>query len=270
MIKSELDQILDRRKQNLLDIDQIQFPSKVVEDKNNWPKLNNKLSDVLSKKKGQIKVLAEVKKKSPSLGALTDIDAYSLCESFISDGAHAISVLVDNVNFGGYPMDLKVCAEGFPDTPMLYKDFVMETYQVYLARTLGASNILLMTQVLDDEELNELFELSVLIGLEPFIEVHDEEQLQRALALSPKVIGINARDFSKKGLPVDLENAGKLLENYFKHNQWPEHTFLIAQSGIDSESTYETVVKGCPEGFPHAVQIGSSVSKSRNLPQWLF
>ena len=271
MIKSELDGFLNRRQKNLNELDKVQFPLGVVEDQSNWPELKTSLSKVLAKpNQHKIKVLAEVKKKSPSLGELSKVDAYSLCESFLSGGADAISVLVDNVNFGGYPMDLKISADRFPDIPFLYKDFVMESYQVYLARALGASNVLLMTQVLDDNELKQLYDLSLDIGLEPFVEVHNVEQLQRALQLKPKVIGINARDFSTKGLPVDLNNAGKLLHTYTEGQHWPEETFVIAQSGIDSEETYQKVISACPDGLPHAVQIGSSVSRSGSLPEWLF
>ena len=271
MIKSELDLFLNRRKENIKELDRLQFPLSVVRDERNWPTLNSKLSDIFIKTQNtKIKVLAEIKKKSPSLGALSETDALALCESFLNGGADAISILVDNVNFGGTPKDLSTCTKAFKDTPFLYKDFVMSDYQVYLARTLGASNILLMTQVLEDEELKALFDLSVSIGLEPFIEVHNSDQLDRALKLNPNIIGINARDFSEKGLPIDLCNAGKILTNFLQNQSWPEQCFLIAQSGIDSEESYRTVVDACPDNFPHAVQIGSSVSKSGKLPDWLF
>ncbi len=272
MIKSELDQFLNRRKENIAELDRVQFPLNFVQEEKNWPQINTKLSDIFLNESDskKIKILAEIKKKSPSLGALSKVNALSLCESFLNDGADAISVLVDNVNFGGLPEDLKVCAEAFKDVPFLYKDFVMSEYQVYLARVLGASNVLLMTQVLEDNELSNLFELSVSIGLEPFVEVHNANQLERALNLSPKIIGINARDFSSKGLPIDLCNAGKLLNNYIEDQPWPDGCFLIAQSGIDSKESFQTVVDACPKKFPHAVQIGSSVSRSGSLPGWLF
>lgn len=271
MIKSALDPFLERRLESIETVDKQAFPPSTFDQP-----LSKKHSSAFSKslktnaKNSKPKVLAEVKKKSPSLGSLTEAKAIDLCKTFVEAGAHAISVLVDQVHFNGHPQDLLDCKLQYQSTPFLYKDFVLTEYQVHLASHIGADSILLMTQVLDDQELEKLYQLSLSLGLEPFIEVHTYTQYERALTLKPTIIGINARDFSTKGLPVHLNNAGKLLHTAKENNTLTTDIVMVAQSGIDSPQSYTTVCEACPESLPDAVQVGSSISSSGKVPNWLF
>lgn len=268
MIDSPLKKLVEKRKQSLSAIDQKDFSESYVINEQHWPTARPRLSEKLKRHPGsKARILAEIKKKSPSLGELSSESAEDLCHRYIDSGCHGISILVDQVNFSGHPNDLRRCVEKFPDQAFLFKDFVTTEYQVYLARAIGASAILLMTQVLDQEHLEQLFHLSVDLGLEAFVEVHDQNQLKRALSLNPPLLGVNARDFEKDGMPVDLNTMPELWK---KNKPNTAACITIAQSGIASKEDLETLEKDMPENTPDAFQIGSSLCASNQLPDWLI
>lgn len=264
MKKSHLCQYATKRLASLDQVDKKTYPEAMLfesEPKNSRP---GQLSPSLKRAGGtKPHVLFEVKKASPTLGEITQVTAGDLCSGFLEMGARAVSVLVDPVNFGGHPDDLAHCVELFPETPFLWKDFVLGEYQVRLAKYLGASAVLLMTQLLEDEILKDLFQLCQSLEIEPFVETHTVQELEFALSLNPTMVGINARDFATPGLPVDLTTASNILAEL--KTDWPRQTVLVAQSGISSAGDLKMVLDGMPTGLPDAVQIGSGVSGAQGL-----
>ena len=171
-----------------------------------------------------VSIIAEVKRKSPSKGALADIpDPAKLAAEYAAGGAATISVLTERRRFGGSLADLDaVRAE--VDVPLLRKDFVVTPYQVWEARAHGADLVLLMVVSLDDALLAELYGLVGELGMTALVEAHNEQELARAAAVGAQVIGINARDLTT--LQVDNSVFGKLAPLI------PAGAVRVAESGV--------------------------------------
>src|SRR4051812_14217776 len=148
-----------------------------------------------------LSVIAEIKRRSPSKGALADIpDPAALASAYAAGGADAISVLTEQRRFGGSLDDLRVVRGAVP-TPLLRKDFVVTGYQLLEARAAGADLVLLIVAALDDPTLKDLHEQARALGLTVLTEVHDEDEVARALAVGAELVGVNARNL--KTLDVD-------------------------------------------------------------------
>lgn len=265
MTPTPLAALARRRLESLDEIDRLRFPALRVSDPGSWPAMPPSLAAALRRPAGAaVRILAEVKRASPSAGRLSSADPVEICRQYVEWGVHGVSVLTDPVHFDGDAEHLQRCHRTFPDLPLLFKDFVLTPYQVDLARACGASAVLLMTQLLDAAQLRKLFTRAVKNGLEPFVEVHTPEQLKQALALEPPLIGINARDFETAGMPVDLETAPRLLRKLGETRSWPEHTVLVAQSGLDSMAAVRALDGACPLGLPDAIQVGTSLAGGGN------
>ena len=172
-------------------------------------------------------VIAEIKRASPSQGIIREnFDPMAIARSYQFGGATCISVLTDNEFFkgGGPVLELarKACL-----LPALRKDFIIDPFQVYESRVLGADCMLLIVAALDDTQLNSLYELAKEQNLDVLIEVHDEQELQRTLNLNPTMLGINNRDLHS--FDVDLNTTLELLE------QIPEDCLVVTESGIHTE-----------------------------------
>jgi indole-3-glycerol phosphate synthase len=171
-----------------------------------------------------ISVIAEVKRSSPSKGAIAPIaDPALLAADYESGGAAAISVLTEQRRFGGSLDDLRAVRAAV-DTPLLRKDFIVEEYQLVEARAAGADLALLIVAALDDDDLRRLHDVAIGLGLTVLVEVHDEPEIERALALGAELIGVNARNL--RTLDVDDATFGKLAP------QVPGDRVLVAESGI--------------------------------------
>lgn len=169
-------------------------------------------------------VIAEVKRRSPSKGDLADIpDPAALAAAYARGGAAAISVLTEERRFGGSLDDLRAVRAAV-DVPLLRKDFVVENYQLLEARAAGADLVLLIVAALSDEALRTLYDHARELGLTPLVEVHDEPEAERALAVGPSLIGINARNL--KTLDVDPATFGKVAPLL------PAGVVRVAESGI--------------------------------------
>lgn len=169
-------------------------------------------------------VIAEVKRKSPSKGALADIpDPADLARAYERGGAGAISVLTEQRRFGGSLADLRAVRAAV-DIPVLRKDFIVEPYQLLEARAAGADLALLIVAALDDDELRSLHDTARGLGLTVLVEVHDERETERAVALGAELIGVNARNL--KTLAVDDGTFGRLAPLV------PEDRVKVAESGI--------------------------------------
>ncbi|MBA2889773.1 indole-3-glycerol phosphate synthase TrpC [Nonomuraea sp. NPDC050663] len=172
----------------------------------------------------RVSVIAEVKRSSPSKGALAAIaDPAALAADYEAGGAHVISVLTEERRFGGSLADL-AAVRARVDIPILRKDFIVTSYQLWEARAHGADLALLMVVLLEQEALVSLIERAESIGLVPLVEVHTEEELERALAAGAKVIGINARNL--KTLEVDRDVFSKIAPKI------PDGVIRIAESGV--------------------------------------
>jgi indole-3-glycerol phosphate synthase len=171
-------------------------------------------------------VIAEVKRRSPSKGELADIpDPAALAAAYAAGGAAAISVLTERRRFGGSLDDLRAVRAAV-DTPLLRKDFIVTPYQLLEARAAGADLALLIVAALDDDLLRRLYDEARELGLTVLVEVHDEPETERAVALGAELIGVNARNL--KTLAVDADTFGRLAPLV------PDDRVKVAESGIFS------------------------------------
>lgn len=169
-------------------------------------------------------VIAEVKRKSPSKGALADIpDPAVLAAEYERGGASVISVLTEQRRFGGSLADLKAVRAAV-DIPILRKDFVVTPYQVWEARAYGADLVLLIVAALEQTVLESLIERILSLGMTPLVEVHTVEEVERAVAAGARLIGVNSRNL--KTLEVDRETFAKVA------GAIPEGCVRVAESGV--------------------------------------
>lgn len=171
-----------------------------------------------------VSLIAEVKRASPSKGLLRpDCDAAALAREYEAHGASAISVLTDERFFQGSLDHLRAVRRNV-DLPVLRKDFVLDEYQVYEARAAGADAVLLIIAILNDDELAALYRLIRGLGMAALIEVHNEMELERALEIGPRIVGVNNRNL--RTFEVDLETTARLRPLI------PAGVILVAESGV--------------------------------------
>lgn len=171
-----------------------------------------------------VKIIAEIKRSSPSRGALATIDdPAALARKYELGGASAISVLTEGRRFGGSLADLESVRTAVA-LPVLRKDFIATPYQVFEARAAGADLVLLIVAALDEATLRELYELVVDLGMTALVETHSEAELDRAGAVGARLIGVNARDLSTFELDRDL--FGSLADRF------PADTIRVAESAV--------------------------------------
>jgi indole-3-glycerol phosphate synthase len=184
--------------------------------------------------KNSFSVISEVKRASPSKGHLSDIpDPALLAFEYQNGGAQVISVLTEERKFNGSLADLDAVRRKV-SIPILRKDFMVDEYQVWEARAHGADVILLIVAGLADNQMAELNELATNLGMSVLVEIHDESELDRALAINPKLLGVNARNL--KTLDVSLDVCHALIPKI------PDHILAIAESGISSTDQVEALV----------------------------
>ncbi len=171
-----------------------------------------------------LSVIAEVKRSSPSKGALATIDdPAALADAYHAGGAAAVSVLTERRRFSGSLADLDAVRAAVP-IPVLRKDFIVTRYQVLEARAHGADLVLLIVAALSDEDLAELYQLATSLGMTALVEVHTSEEARRAVDVGARLIGVNARNL--KTLEVDPGVFGRLVGDL------PEDVVKVAESGI--------------------------------------
>jgi indole-3-glycerol phosphate synthase len=197
-------------------------------------------------------VIAEVKRRSPSQGAIReDLDPVSHAAAYARGGGVAVSVLTDGPHFGGAIGDLERVTATIP-VPVLLKDFVLDETQVHEARAAGASAVLLIVRILSATQLAALARVIRLWDMTPLIEVHKAEELDAALAAGPSVLGINARDLDT--FAVDLAGAEKLIARI------PAGHSVVAESGIETRADVERLAAAGAD----YVLVGTSVARQRD------
>jgi indole-3-glycerol phosphate synthase len=198
---------------------------------------------------GQAAVIAEIKKASPSKGVLREhFDPPAIAASYAKAGATCLSVLTD-VDFFQGADEYLLQARAVCSLPVLRKDFVIDPYQVYEARALGADCILLIVAALDHTTLLELIRLAEQLQLDALVEVHDADEMKRALATPASLIGVNNRNL--RTFETALETTFELLKDF------PADRLLVTESGIHTR----TDVRRMRERGVHAFLVGEAFMK---------
>ena len=199
--------------------------------------MTRKPIDLASALRGDdIRLIAEVKKASPSKGVINaDIDPVKLATTYAANGASAISILTEEKYFKGSIDYLLAIREAFDAkkirVPLLRKDFIFDTYQIYESRAYGADALLLIVAILDDDDLIKLINLSYTLGMKCLVEVHDKSELKRAVASGCRIIGINNRNL--KTFEVDLRTTERLRPFV------PDDCIVVSESGIRHHADVE-------------------------------
>jgi indole-3-glycerol phosphate synthase len=250
-IVSETRQEIERRKRGLPLVSLLREEPPVREREvpdRSGPAAGPRFRDVLAAP--GLGVIAEFKRRSPSAGVLReDCEVGEIAGAYERGGAVALSVLTEQANFAGSLADLSA-ARAVSSLPILRKDFIVDRYQLHEARAVGADAVLLIVAALAAEDLRELHEEALAIGLDVLVEVHDRGELDRALALGPATIGINNRDL--RDLSVDIERTFGLLESI------PAGVTVISESGIRSAAQMRRLGEAGVDG----VLVGESLMRA--------
>ncbi len=203
--------------------------------------------------KGRMCLIAEIKRRSPSENALNENLDIAGIVGIYNRHADAISVLTDKNFFNGSLEDMKAVAR-LTHLPVLRKDFIIDEYQLFEARFYGADAVLLIASVLEERQLEKFIGISRSLGMEPLVEVHNEDDLRKALGSKASVIGINNRDLAT--LKVD---TGTTLRLYSK---LPPGKIIVSESGITSGDYVRKL-----EGKANAVLVGTLFMRSKDPEQ---
>lgn len=202
---------------------------------------------------GPIKLIAEVKKASPSKGIIrADFDPVAVARIYEQNGASCISVLTDVQYFQGN-LDYLAAIRAVVNIPLLRKDFILDSYQLLEARVAGADGVLLIAECLDDCNLRKLHNEAIELGLTPLVELYDPPNLERVLAAGATLIGVNNRDL--RTFEVDLQHTVRLRQ------QVPDNCLLVGESGI---ATHQDVALLEAAGVD-AILVGESLMRQPDI-----
>lgn len=198
-------------------------------------------------------VIGEIKKASPSKGLIVeDFNVQRFAAAYDEAGINAISILTEKNFFQGSLEHIEL-ARSVTDIPILRKDFIMDAREIVESKRMGANIILLITAMLNDQQLKEFYQIARLLDLECIVEIHNEEELQRALRIQPEIIGINNRNLHT--FEVSLHTTRELIRKI------PKSISVISESGIHTHEDMEFVKRYGAD----AVLIGESFMRSDNI-----
>jgi indole-3-glycerol phosphate synthase len=207
---------------------------------------------------GRVALVAEVKKASPSAGVIcADFDPVRIAQAYEAAGASCISVLTDEKFFQGSKEYLRRIRNAV-HLPLLRKDFIIDSLQILEAIEYGADAILLIVSILSDYELKLFLSMASEAGLDALVEVHDEVELDRALAAGATIIGINNRNL--RTFAVSLDTSARLIAKAKSHREGLTRTF-VAESGIHSHADVEKLAAA----GAHAILVGESLMREKNI-----
>ena len=208
-----------------------------IEDlKKNISKYEDYLNFKNKLKKNKVTVIAEIKKASPSAGIIVEnYDPRLIAKQYFNCGADCLSVLTEEKYFKGKLEDIFEIKKEVK-LPILCKDFMIDSYQVYLAKSFGADAILIILSAIDDKTANEIYNVAQELNMSTIVEVHTNEEAKRAINFKNSIIGINNRNL--KTLKTDIQTTYELYKILSNH---PEP--LICESGIKSEKEVREIVK---------------------------
>ncbi|MCK4493536.1 MAG: indole-3-glycerol phosphate synthase TrpC [Methylococcales bacterium] len=200
-------------------------------------------TSVLQAKVAQKKpaIIAEIKKASPSKGVIReDFNAVDIGRDYAMNGATCLSILTDKTYFQGSEVYLQMVREACP-LPVLRKDFIIDVYQIHEARALGADAILLIVAALEDKQMHTLAQATQDLGMDVLVEVHNKDELTRALTLETQLIGINNRNLKtfETSLQTTLDLKGML----------PDDRLIITESGIQTAEDIQLMLDNAVYGF---------------------
>lgn len=246
--------------QKILDYKETLIPSLLEKEPkfNVTPKSRPSLYDEL-RKSDTLQIIAEMKRASPSKGDIAEgANPVEQAKKYEKAGATCISVLTEDKFFKGSFEDLANIANQV-DIPLLNKDFIIHEVQIDYAKAAGASVILLIVAALDDKRLKQFYDYATNLGLDVLVEVHNAEELERALAIQPKIIGVNNRNL--KTFEVDLAQTEELAEKLNKI----EDIAFISESGIWADSDAQRVANVGARG----ILVGESLMRSGQVEDTL-
>ena len=238
---NHLDKILIEKKISISFLKKNNSISKLEENFNNFSKRN--FVEALSKKISaqNIAVIAEIKKSSPSKGVIREnFILEDIAKDYFKNGASCLSILTDEPFFNG-KIEYVEQARNVVDIPILRKDFIIDDIQISETKAIGADCILLIVAALDDYQLSDFYAHSKNIDLDVLVEVHNFNELERALKISPELLGINNRNLST--FEVDIQNSIELLKEI------PDEVTVISESGILNQAHLKKLTEAGIYGF---------------------
>lgn len=240
-IEAKVQQRLDKRKR-------IASLSGIKSRINDIERIPLSLNQAILTTAARYPIIAEVKRASPSQGEIAmDINPVDVASQYIENQASAISVLTEEDFFQGSLKYLEQIKLHYPDACVLQKDFLIEEYQLYEAKMLGADAILIIMALTGIEKAKDLFQLAKELSLSALVEIHDEKELTWALDINADIIGINSRNL--KNFSVSHDTIIKLVRHI------PSEKLIIAESGIKHTSDLETLSKAGCHGFLVGTQL---------------
>ncbi|HEX7879987.1 MAG TPA: indole-3-glycerol phosphate synthase TrpC [Candidatus Eisenbacteria bacterium] len=236
-----LEQIVRRKKDEISCL--------MASDPARLPRADRDFGQALGRGRSEVRLIAEVKRASPSAGLLTsDFDPVEIAHAYQGGGAAAVSVLTDRDFFGGSIDDLRRVSEGV-SLPVLRKDFVIDERQIHEARDAGAHAILLIAAILDRKTMQRFLAESRALGMEPLVEIHDERERDVALEAGASIVGINNRNLDD--FRIDTGTTFRLAAGL------PHGLTIVSESGVESESGVAALV-----GHADAVLVGTALMRS--------
>ncbi len=248
-----LKKIILRKKQEIAERIQNRSIDSVIQDIENSSPVRGFVNSMQQRiNNGDAAVIAEIKKASPSKGVMREnFMPAEIAKSYEKGGASCLSVLTDIDFFQGSDEYLQE-ARAACELPVIRKDFIVDPYQVYEARAMGADCILLIVAVLSDEQMTSLYNLARELGMDVLIEAHDEEELMRSLPLEATLVGINNRNL--RNFETSLDTTLDLLEKI------PEDRIVVTESGIHTAEH----VKLMRDNHVNAFLVGEAFMRAEN------